>query len=126
MTAWANLPRYFWCAAAERPAPGATVLAWNPIPTAVRQAAADRPPLRRQGPGAVRRHRLDLPWRQNVGDRFFYKFWGQGVRFVARRDPAGAKKSWLEVSPLRASPGEPAQVELMAFAADGSPRTEPR
>jgi hypothetical protein len=63
-------------------------------------------------------------WRQNVGDRFFYKFWGQSIRFVARKDDAAAKKSWLEVRPVRAQPGEQAQIELMAFAADGSPRTE--
>ena len=26
-------------------------------------------------------------WRQNVGDRFCYRFWGQTIRFVARRNP---------------------------------------
>jgi hypothetical protein len=65
-------------------------------------------------------------WRQNVGDRFFYKFWGQSIRFVARRDKNGAKKSWIEVRPVRAQPGEQAQIELMAFTPDGSPRTDPR
>ena len=62
-------------------------------------------------------------WRQNVGDRFFYKFWGQSLRFVARRDK-DTKKSRLEVRPVRAQPGEQAQIELMAFAGDGSPRGE--
>ena len=65
-------------------------------------------------------------WRQNVGDRFFYKFWGQSIRFVARRDEATQKKSWIEVRPVRAQPGEQAQIELMAFAADGSPRPTSR
>ena len=64
-------------------------------------------------------------WRQNVGDRFFYKFWGQAIRFVARNDKTTQKKSWIEVRPVRVQPGEAAQVELMAFAADGSPRTDP-
>src|SRR5262249_60254195 len=36
----------------------------------------------------------------------------------------GGKKSWVAVRPVRAQPGEHAQIELMAFAADGSPRTE--
>jgi hypothetical protein len=44
---------------------------------------------------------------------------------VARRDQTTAKKSWLEVKPVRLLPGEPANVELMAFAADGAPRTDP-
>ena len=61
-------------------------------------------------------------WRQNVGDRFFYKFWGQAIRAVARNDKTTQKKSWLEVRPVHVQPGEAARVELMAFAADGSPR----
>jgi hypothetical protein len=65
-------------------------------------------------------------WRQNVGDRFFYRFWGQSIRFVARRDEADSKKSRLEIRPLRAQPGEEAQIELMAFTPDGSPRTDGR
>jgi hypothetical protein len=65
-------------------------------------------------------------WRQNVGDRFFYRFWGQAVRFVARRNPKEGKKSWLEVRPVRAQPGEPAEIEVMAFGPDGSPVTEPK
>jgi hypothetical protein len=66
-------------------------------------------------------------WRQNVGDRFFYKFWGQAIRFVARRDEDELKrKNWLEVRPARAQPGEQVQIELMAFHGDGSPRQEPK
>ena len=64
-------------------------------------------------------------WRQNVGDRFFYKFWGQGIRAVARNDKTTQKKSWLEVRPVRVQPNEEARVELMAFTADGSPRPDP-
>ena len=64
-------------------------------------------------------------WRQNVGDRFFYKFWGQAIRAVARNDKTTQKKSWLEVRPVHVEPGDAARVELMAFAADGSPRTDP-
>jgi hypothetical protein len=60
-------------------------------------------------------------WRQNVGDRFFYKFWGQAIRFVARKDESAGRKSWVEVRPVRAQPGEESEIELMAFQADGSP-----
>jgi hypothetical protein len=123
--AWSNLPPFYWCTAAERPAPGATVLAWEPQ---YANAYGKLPVIAHQyaGKGRVLLVGTDSTWlwRQNVGDRFFYKFWGQSIRFVARRDQAGAHKSWMDVRPLRAQPGEPAQVELMAFTADGTPRDE--
>jgi hypothetical protein len=123
--AWSNLPRYYWYADAERPAPGATVLVWNPVATAYGKV-----PLvahHYAGKGRVLFVGTDetFRWRQNVGDRFFYKFWGQAVRFVARRDARSEKKSRLEVRPVRATPGEEAEIELMAFTAEGAPRTEP-
>ncbi len=125
-TAWSHLPRYYWCAAAERPAPGATVLAYNPIRTAYGKL-----PLIAQhyaGQGRVLFVGTDetFRWRQNVGERFFYRFWGQGVRFVARRDDRGGKASWIEVRPHRAQPGEQAEVEVMARGPDGKAITEPK
>jgi hypothetical protein len=122
--AWANLPPYYWCAAVERSSPGATVLAWNPI-----VGPYGKLPLiayHYAGKGKVMFVGTDSTWlwRRNVGDRFFYRFWGQSLRFVARRDPQSEKKSWIEVRPVRPQPGEQAQIELMAFASDGSPRTE--
>lgn len=125
-SAWAQMPPYYWCAAAERPAPAATVLAWNPgqvgrfgkLPILAYHYA---------GRGRVFFVGTDSTWlwRRNVGDRFFYKFWGQAIRFVARRDEKGATKSWIEARPIRAQPGEEAQVELMAIGPAGQPRTEP-
>jgi hypothetical protein len=126
-TAWANLPRYFWCAAAERPAPGATVLAYNPT---VRTAYGKLPLIAQHyaGQGRVLFVGTDetFRWRQNVGERFFYRFWGQGIRFVARRDDKGGKRSWIEVRPHRAQPGEQAEVELLARDAEGKAVTEPK
>jgi hypothetical protein len=121
--AWEYMPPFYWCAAAVRLAPAATPLAWNgslppnnygKVPLIAHQYA---------GQGRVMFVGTDSTWlwRQNVGDRYFYKFWGQAIRFVARRDPATQKKSWMEVRPLRAQPGERASIELMAFAGDGSP-----
>ena len=123
--AWSHMPPYHWCVAAERLAPAATVLAANPNV----QVPSGKLPLityHYAGQGKVMLVGTDSTWlwRQNVGDRFFYKFWGQGLRFVARRDSAGATKSWMDVRPIRAQPGEQAQVELMAFNTNGSPRVE--
>ena len=124
--AWAQMPPYYWCAAAEKASPGATVLMWNPV----QSAAGGKTPLIAQsyaGQGQVLFVGTDSTWlwRQNVGDRFFYKFWGQGIRAVARNDKTTNKKSWLEVRPVRVQPNEEARVELMAFTADGSPRPDP-
>jgi hypothetical protein len=124
--AWAYLPPLYWCVAAERPAPGASVLVWeSQYPN--RYGKLPAVAYHYAGKGKVLLVGTDSTWlwRQNVGDRFFYKFWGQGLRFVARRDQADSKKSRIEVRPVRAQPGEQAQVEVMSFAPDGSPRGEP-
>jgi hypothetical protein len=123
---WDEMPPFYWCAAAERPSPAATVLAYNPsvegrygkLPLVAHHYA---------GQGKVLFLGTDSSWlwRQNAGDRFFYKFWGQAIRFVARRQADDLKKkSWVEVRPVRARPGEVAEIELMAFLPDGSPRDE--
>jgi hypothetical protein len=122
-TAWANLPRYYWCAAAERPAPGATVLAYNPIATSYGKLPLIAHHYAGQGRVLFVGTDETFRWRQNVGERFFYRFWGQATRFVARRDTAGGKKSWIEVRPHRAQPGEQAEVELLARDAEGKALT---
>jgi hypothetical protein len=123
--AWTHLPPYYWCIASERAAPGASVLISNP---SVEGRNGKLPLIAHHyaGKGKVLLVGTDSTflWRQNVGDRFFYKFWGQSVRFTARRDEKAAKKSWIEVRPVRAQPGEQAEIELMALTADGAPRTE--
>jgi len=121
---WSQMPPYFWCAAAQRAAPAATVLAVNPN----RQTRFGPVPLvawHFAGEGKVMFVGTDSTWlwRQNVGDRFFYRFWGQSIRFVARREE-DLKHSFVEVRPLRAQPGEEARIELTAVDGDGSPRTE--
>ena len=124
-TAWTQMPPYYWCAAVDRPAPAATVLAWNPGATG-RFGKLPLLTYHYAGRGRVFFVSTDSTWlwRRNVGDRFFYRFWGQAIRFVARRDQQGGSKSWLEVRPVRARPGEDAQVELMAMDGAGLPRLE--
>jgi len=124
--AWGQMPAYYWCAAVERPAPAATVLAWNPSNVG-RFGKLPLLAYHYAGRGRVLFVGTDSTWlwRRNVGDRFFYKFWGQAIRFVARRDQQSATKSWIEARPVRAQPGEEAQIELMAIGPAGQPRTEP-
>lgn len=122
---WTHMPPYYWCAAAERAAPAATVLAYNP---SIEGRYGKMPLIAYHyfGEGRVMFIGTDSTWlwRQNVGDRFFYKFWGQSVRFVARRDESESKKTKIEVQPVRIQPGETAEIELMAFRSGGAPRTE--
>ena len=122
------MPPFYWCAAVERPAAGATVLAWNPS-VGTRYGKMPLVAHHYAGRGKVFFVGTDSTWlwRQNVGDRFFYKFWGQAIRFVAAHDEAELKKKgWLEVRPVRPQPGEQVDVELIAVGPDGSPRQEPK
>lgn len=124
--AWAQMLPYQWCVGAVRPNPAATVLVANPnvtnnygkLPLIAWQPA---------GKGRVMLVGTDSTWlwRQNVADRFFYKFWGQSIRFVARTEDAGKKKSWIEVKPVRVQPGEEALVELRAYNQGGAPVEQP-
>jgi len=123
---WSRMPEYYWCAAVQRPAAGAEILAWNP---SVRLAQGKLPLIswHPAGEGKVMFIATDSTWlwRRTVGDRFFYKFWGQSLRFMAPRDESGGAKSFIEVRPVRVQPGEEATIELTAFAdADGKPRDE--
>jgi hypothetical protein len=122
---WDKMPAFFWCAAAERASPSATVLAYN---ASVEGRYGKLPLIAHHyaGQGKVLFIGTDSTWlwRQFVGDAFFNKFWGQAIRFVARRSD-DQKKSWVEVRPVRARPGETAQIELMAVQPDGAARTDP-
>lgn len=119
---WEQMPPFYWCAAVERSSAGATVLAYN---SSVEGRYGKLPLVAYHyaGDGKVMFVGTDSTWlwRQNVGDRFFYKFWGQSIRFVARRDESAGNKSRIEVRPVRAQPGEEAEIELFAFKANGAP-----
>jgi hypothetical protein len=117
---WNDLPDFHWSANVARLKPGATALAVNrtvtndygPAPVIASQKA---------GEGAVLFLATDSTWnwRQNVGDRYFYKFWGQAIRNVARR-PGGKDRIRLEASPLQASPGEETTLTLTGDIGDSS------
>ncbi len=123
---WSQMPAYFWAAAVERASPAAIVLARNP---SLENRWGKQPLIAYQyaGKGKVAFIGTDSTflWRQNVGDRFFYKFWGQMLRFVGRtEDGSTQKQNRIVIHPVRVQPGEAAEVELFAFTADGTPRTD--
>jgi len=129
-TIWAVMPPYYWCAAAERPGAAATVLAWNPN-LEVRHGRAPLMAFHFAGEGKVMFLGLDSTWhwRQNVGERFFYKFWGQAIRFMARgaeadsESPQGQAESRLLVQPIRTEPEGEVEIQLTARNDEGAPLT---
>jgi hypothetical protein len=125
--AWERMPPFFWAAPCERASPAASVLAVN---TSVENGFGRQPLIAWHffGTGRVLFVGTDSTWlwRQNSGDRYFYTFWGQAVRFVARRDADEGKKSRLEISPARVQPGEATRLELWGVNTVGEPLTDPR
>jgi hypothetical protein len=122
---WARMPPFYWCAAVVRPAPGATVLASNP---SIEDRFGKLPLVAYHYAGKGKSLFVGTDstwlWRQNAGDRYFYKFWGQTIRFVARREDNEGQNCWIELRPLRSQPGEPVEIELMAFGPDGKAHLE--
>jgi hypothetical protein len=125
-TLWREMLSFSWCIASVKPAPGATVLAWN--------AGASTPfgkfPLiawQFAGEGKVMLVGLDSTWlwRQNVGERFFYKFWGQSIRFTARKEEE-RNRTRINITPPRLQPGDEAMIELFAFNEKGDPLSNGR
>jgi hypothetical protein len=109
---WSAMPSFFRAAAASGPKPSATVLAEVDAPgTRGAIPLVAEAPL---GSGRVAWIGTDetFRWRRNVGDQLFWRFWGQALRSVARREDRPADAAWLAVSPGRCEPGSPVLVEL--------------
>ena len=104
-TAWTQMPPYYWCAAVDRPAPAATVLAWNPGATG-RFGKLPLLTYHYAGRGRVFFVSTDSTWlwRRNVGDRFFYRFWGQVIRFVAAVTGKAARRAGWRSDPSAPGP----------------------
>jgi hypothetical protein len=124
---WAHMPAFHWCVAAERSGPAASVLAWN---SGVRNNYGKLPLIASQyaGRGKVMLVGTDSTWtwRENAGDRYFYKFWGQAIRFVARRQGDSANEARAEAPPimptdreLRHPDVDRAALQVLASASGG-------
>jgi hypothetical protein len=109
---WNSMQPFFRAAAATAPKPAATVLAEvdSPGGRGAVVLIAEAP----FGSGRVAWIGTDetFRWRRNVGDQLFWRFWGQTLRAVARREDRPADAPWLVVSPTRCEPGSPVLVEL--------------
>lgn len=114
---WSNMPPFYWAAAVDEPLPAATVLAefdaaGRSVPV-LAEHHAQRGRVLFVGTDST------FLWRRNIGSHLFYRFWGQAIRHVARRDERAEGRSWLEVHPARLEPGDRVAIELFAVDADG-------
>ncbi|HEY1784640.1 MAG TPA: hypothetical protein VGG30_03795, partial [Pirellulales bacterium] len=118
---WSQMPEFFWAAPGSKLKPGATRLA------DVEMAGGNEklPILAEQvvGRGRVMIVGCDetFRWRRNVGDRIFYRFWGQALRHVARKQTPDGQLSWLEAQPHSVEPGTPVTIDLYAVDSSNKP-----
>jgi hypothetical protein len=119
--AWGALPPFFQAAAVSRPKPSATVLAAvaDPRGRGTIPLVAEAPFGR--GRTAWIGTEETFRWRRNVGDPVFWRFWGQALRSIARRDDRPWDTSWLVVEPGRCEPGSSVLVELNLVGGDKRP-----
>jgi hypothetical protein len=121
---WSQMPEFFWAAAGTKLKPAATRLA------DVEMAGGKEklPILAEQvvGRGRVMVVGCDetFRWRRNVGDRIFYRFWGQALRHVARKQAPDGQLSWLDVQPHSVEPGTPVTIDLYAVDASNKPLSQ--
>lgn len=90
---WHSLPGMYWCAVVDGVKPGATVLAQHPT----QQSGEGNLPLmvlQQVGEGFCFTSLVDSTWqwRFRVGDRYFYRFWGQVVRSLTPNELPGANR----------------------------------
>lgn len=90
---WANLPGMYWHAGTARARPGATVLAVNPT----RRNASGKRVVVAVQPFGAGRCLVTLAdstwlWRYRVGDKHFYRFWGQVVRAMTPMETPGGNR----------------------------------
>jgi hypothetical protein len=118
---WNTMAPFFRAAAVSVPKPAATTLAEIDVP-----GGRGRMPLVVEAPAGAGRVAWvgtdeTFRWRRNVGDAFFWRFWGQALRGVARREDRPADTPWLAVTPARTEPGVPVVVELNLVDDAGQP-----
>jgi uncharacterized membrane protein len=90
---WQQLPGVYWCGVVPRAKPGATVLAVHPT----RSNESGKLPLmavQQTGEGRCFLSLVDSTWqwRYRLGDRYFYRYWGQVLRSLTPHELPGSNR----------------------------------
>lgn len=90
---WHSLPGMYWCGVAERVKPGATVLVRHPTRTGP-EGKIPLMAVQQVGEGTSFMTMVDSTWqwRYRVGDKYFYRFWGQVIRSLTPHELPGANR----------------------------------
>lgn len=90
---WNSLPGMYWCGVADRAKPGATVLAVHPKQTG-QDGKIPLMAVQQVGEGTSFMTMVDSTWqwRYRVGDKYFYRFWGQVIRSLTPHELPGANR----------------------------------
>lgn len=120
---WARLPKVRWSASVGALARGATALLVHPY----RLAGQSKLPLlavQRVGMGKVLFCGIEETWRwrQEVGDKYHYRFWAQTIRWMVKRQFAeGDPRARLSLDRTECDAGESVEVEAYCLGPDGFP-----
>jgi len=90
---WSSLPGMYWCGVTDRAKPGAEVLVEHPG----RRGPDGKLPLMAEqqvGEGTSFMTMVDSTWqwRYRVGDKYFYRFWGQVIGSLTPHELPGANR----------------------------------
>jgi uncharacterized membrane protein len=90
---WQELPGVYWCGVVPRAKPGATVLAVHPTRT---NPSGPLPlmAVQQTGEGRCFLSLVDSTWqwRYRLGDRYFYRYWGQVLRSLTPHELPGSNR----------------------------------
>ncbi|MGH9361185.1 MAG: hypothetical protein ACRD2T_04655, partial [Thermoanaerobaculia bacterium] len=122
-----HLPPFYWCAEVNREKVGAVELAVNPRRS--HPAYGPRPVLAFQnlGKGRTFFSAVDNTWRWRAGveNLYFYKFWGQVIRFAASGRLLGKTRRYsLATDKLVYTLGEKIGIDARVYDANMKPSTE--
>lgn len=90
---WHSLPGMYWCGVADRAKPGASVLATHPTMPGT-DGKIPLMAVQQVGEGTSFMTMVDSTWqwRFRVGDKYFYRFWGQVIRSLTPHELPGSNR----------------------------------
>ncbi|MGY8673522.1 MAG: VWA domain-containing protein [Verrucomicrobiia bacterium] len=125
---WKNLPPVYWVARVLRAKPGAEVLLVDPNPVkASRFGPMPVVAVQQYGLGQSMFVGTDNTWRwrRNVGDEYYYTFWGQIIqRLSLSHMLGGSRRSQISLNQTHYTSGERARVFARLYRAGFEPVTD--